>query len=277
VEGEAAAAASEQQHYLLDDAEAQRRYTEGRSGADALPFLMPHLRPGLRLVDCGCGVGSITLDLAEIVAPGEVVGFDLDAGQLADATAAAAARGLGNVRFEAADAYELPLADGSCDVAVAHTLLIHLPDPVRGARELRRVLRPGGVVAIADGDFGSLVFAPASPLVERGLELYGRVFEHGGAHWHQGREARRVLREAGFARVEGHATVEYYGDREATRRIAGVLDRLWGSPSTVETVVGQGWAGAAEVEAMRAAVRAWGDEPDAFLSVTRCGALGWVD
>jgi len=276
VDGEPAGAVPDGRRYLLDDAEAQRRYTEERSAADALPFLLPHLRPGMRVVDCGCGHGSITLGLAELVAPGEVVGIDRDPDQLREATASAAARGLGNVRFEAADAYALPLPDGAFDVAVAHTLLIHLPDPLRGARELRRVLRPGGIAAIADGDFGSVVFAPASPLVSRGLEVYGRVFEDGGAHWHQGREARRVLREAGFARVEGHATVEYYGDLAGTRRIAGVLDRLWGGAATVETVVRHGWAEPAELEAMRAAVRAWGEEPDAFFAVLRGGALGWA-
>lgn len=263
--------------YALSDPEAQRRYTGARRAADTLPFLLPYLRQGMRLLDCGCGVGSITLDLAEAVAPGEVVGVDLDAGQLAEARAGSEARGLTNVRFEVADAYALPFPGESFDAAVAHTLLIHLRDPLRAVRELRRVLRPGGIVAIADGDTGTTIMSPSTPPLERGWELFWRVGQHNGAHLDQGRHARRVLREAGFARVEGHATVECFGNPEATRRFAAVLDRLWRSPATVEVVVGQGWSDRQELEACCAAVRAWGEHPAAFTATTRCGALGWVD
>ncbi len=71
------------------------------------------------LLDCGIGVGSLTLDLAERVAPGRVVGVDLDESQLAMARTEAEGRGLTNVRFEVASIYELPFPDGSFDAALA--------------------------------------------------------------------------------------------------------------------------------------------------------------
>src|SRR5947209_19784679 len=93
--------------YMISDRE-QVSYTGTRTAADWVPFLLPHLRTGMSLLDCGCGVGSITLDLAERVAPGQVVGVDLDEGQLAMARVEAERRGLANVRFEVASIYDLP-------------------------------------------------------------------------------------------------------------------------------------------------------------------------
>ena len=112
--------------YTISDAEAQRLYTGVRRAAQWTPFLLPHLRPGMSLLDCGCGAGSITLDLAEFVAPGSVGGLDLDVGQLDAARWEAARRGLTNVTFEHGNVYNLPFADGAFDAALAHTLLFHL-------------------------------------------------------------------------------------------------------------------------------------------------------
>ena len=72
----------------------------------------------MRLLDVGCGPGSITLGLAEAVAPGEVVGVDLQPAQVEQARALAAERGVANVRFEVASAYALPFPDAAFDAAL---------------------------------------------------------------------------------------------------------------------------------------------------------------
>lgn len=145
--------------YTLSGTEAQESYVGTRTAAVWVPFFLPHLRPGMSLLDCGYGVGSITLDLAERVAPGQVVGIDLDESQLATARAEAERRGLGNVRFEAASIYDIPFPAASFDAALAHTLLFHLNDPARaagiashaqagrGGMRLRRRLEHGGLLA----------------------------------------------------------------------------------------------------------------------------------
>jgi ubiquinone/menaquinone biosynthesis C-methylase UbiE len=89
-----------------------------RTAAKEGAFFLPYLRPGMRLLDLGCGPGSITLGLAEAVAPGEVVGVDLQPSQVAQAQALSAARGVKNVRFEVADVYRLPFPDGSFDAVL---------------------------------------------------------------------------------------------------------------------------------------------------------------
>jgi ubiquinone/menaquinone biosynthesis C-methylase UbiE len=116
-----------------------------RTAAKEGAFFVPFLRPGMRVLDLGCGPGSITLGLAETVAPGEVIGVDLQPSQVAQAQALGAARGMMNARFEVADVYRLPFPDGSFDAAFAHVVLMHLREPVRALAEMRRVLRPGGI------------------------------------------------------------------------------------------------------------------------------------
>src|SRR5215470_5602381 len=100
------------------DAEWSRAVFGRRTGAVAA-FLAPHLRAGMRLIDCGCGPGSITIDLARAVVPGEAIGIDLREDALAQGRMLARKRGVSNVTFEAASIYQLPYASGSFDAAFA--------------------------------------------------------------------------------------------------------------------------------------------------------------
>jgi ubiquinone/menaquinone biosynthesis C-methylase UbiE len=95
-----------------------------RTAAQEAAFFLPFLRPGMRVLDVGCGPGSITLGLAEVVAPGVVVGIDVDPAQVEQAQALAEARSMKNARFEVADIYRLPFPNGSFDAAFAHTVVM---------------------------------------------------------------------------------------------------------------------------------------------------------
>jgi ubiquinone/menaquinone biosynthesis C-methylase UbiE len=106
-----------------------------RTLAAYAPFLVPHLRRGLSVLDCGCGGGSITSDLAEHVAPGEVVGIDTGAQALDRARSLAHGRGLRNIRFEEADVYALPFPYASFDIVFSNSLTSHLQDPDRALAE----------------------------------------------------------------------------------------------------------------------------------------------
>jgi SAM-dependent methyltransferase len=248
-----------------------------RRASEVLAFLWPHLRPGLRVLDCGCGPGSITADVAALVAPGEVVGIDLEPSQLEIARQRAAERGLANVRFEVGSVYELPFPEASFDVAYAHTVIQHVREPVRALREMRRVLKPGGVVGVRDEDWGTFLWEPRDALVEQARSLLLRVWQHDGGDPYYPRHQRRLLREAGFVRTVGSATARCYGTPERTRFFASFFITLMEQPSFVRTVVEQGWADSAALAAMREAVRAWGEHPDAYLAFTFAEAVGCVD
>ena len=246
-----------------------------RTAAREAAFFRPHLRPGMRLLDVGCGPGSITLGLAEVVAPGEVVGLDLRPEVVAQARAAAAARGIGNVRFATGSAYALPFPDAAFDAAFAHVVLLHLREPARALAEVRRVLRPGGVVGVRDVDFGARLVFPLTPLREQYNALHSRVQQHHGGDPFLARTQRRLLLDAGFARAEAGGALNSAGSLAETRRSAAYHKALL--RGIAPTALAEGWVDQATLEAMLADFEAWAERPDAFSAAVYCHAVGWVD
>ncbi|MBI2761116.1 MAG: methyltransferase domain-containing protein [Chloroflexi bacterium] len=246
-----------------------------RTAAADADFLLPHLRPGMRLLDAGCGGGSITVGLAGVVAPGEVVGLDQEQHRLDQALALAAERGLSNVRFEHGDIYALPFPDGSFDAAFAHHILQHLHDPLAALLELRRVLRPGGVIGIRDPDEGATLIAPMTPALEELRTLELRLRAHYQTSPFYARDQRRLLREAGFARSEARAVARSAGTLDETREAAANLRARLTGPSAGHAMVALGWLTCERLTALLDEVTAWGERPDAFYASTFCSAVGW--
>ena len=266
--------------YVHGSGATEQRRLERRTAAAAAAFFLPHLRPGMRLLDCGCGVGSITLGLAAVVAPAVVVGIDLQPAQIERARALAAERGVANVRFEVGSVYALPMPDAAFDAVFAHTLLLHLRDPLRALREMRRVLGPGGVVGIADDDRGTFLLDPERPLITAMHRLFRTAIRHQGGNPCFGRQARRMLLEAGFARPIASPTFVpggAQGTLEDTRQFAAWLVDQLRQPAFVGLVTSQGWADEARLEAMAAELLAWGERPDAYAAAMGVAAVGWVD
>ncbi len=267
---------SPQEFYSLNNTEAQQTYVGVRRAKDWVPFLLPHLKPGMSLLDCGCGVGSITLDLAELVAPGNVIGVDMDNVQLEVARANAQKRGLTNVTFEQGNVYELRFASGMFDAVLAHTLLYHLSDPLRALKELRRVLKPNGLAAISDDDFDTLTLSPEHPNVQRITDIWKKVVLFNGGNPFYSRHLRGLMLEAGFAHTEGFAVAaEHYGRLEETRRMASVMQRQMSDPMLLNLAVSQGWTTKEELEQLVKWIVEWGERPDAFMALMYCAALGW--
>ena len=167
-----------------------------RTAENSAGYLLPSLRPGLDLLDVGCGPGTITIDLAGRVAPGRVVGLDVSADPLAEARAAAVAAGV-QVDFEVGDVYGLTFEDDSFDVVHAHQVLQHLTDPVAALREMARVCPPGGVIAVRDVDYGAFVTFPADEGLDRWLDLYHQVARRNGAEPDAGRRLLSWAHAAG--------------------------------------------------------------------------------
>src|SRR5262249_25721680 len=165
------------------------RRTAAREGA----FFLPHLRAGMHVLDCGCGPGSITLGLAHAVVPGSAIGIDLEVRQVAAARALATQQGVGNVTSEGATIHRLPFPDATFDAVFADNVLWHLREPLAALREMRRVLRRGGVVGIRDGEVGAEVLVPLTPHLARWQELWLRVLAHNGASPLYARHQRRLL------------------------------------------------------------------------------------
>jgi len=230
----------------------------------------------MRLLDGGCGPGSITVGLARIVAPGQTIGVDLEPRQIERARLVAAWEGATNLSFAVANIYALPFADATFDVVFAHTVLEHLSDPGRVLRELRRVLTPGGVVGVRDPDYGAGVWEPTTSLLAEVSHLLLRIREHHGGSPCYARHQRQLLREAGFVRVQAYTFAECQGSAAATRAFAELIAEVLHDPATIEVAVEQGWADRRTIDAMTAEVRAWGERSDAFRAILDCAAVGWV-
>lgn len=264
------------QRYVIDES-VQHGYVAERNARTFLPFLLPHLRSGLDVLDVGCGVGSLALDIAPTIAPARVVGIDRDGAQIEAARAAAAERGIENATFETGTVYELPFEDASFDVAYANAVLFYVREPLRALTEMRRVLRPGGLAAVCDDDMGTMAMSPDRPELRLAPELFERAAAHEGGDTRYARHLRGLMLEAGFERTKGVAHApEVYGDEASTRWFADVAIGVLTAPAMREVIVDEGWATDAEVDAMAQALDGWGDRPDAFMSWLYCGALGWA-
>ncbi len=246
-----------------------------RTASVEASFFLPHLRPGMSLLDCGCGPGTITVNLAEVVAPGEVVGIDIEDKQHAVGRAYARERGVSNVRFETGNIYDLPFPSDTFDAVFAHAVLYHLKTPRKALMELHRILKPGGVIGIRDLDNGGTIFTPSSQILDKALGLIDRVFKYNGSNSFFGRSQRAILREVGFVNVQVSASYDSYGTPETARSSGEYLAELILQPYMTNVIIEQKWASQSELEEMSTAFKAWGNHPDAFWARARCEAVGW--
>jgi SAM-dependent methyltransferase len=266
--------------YVHGYGSAAHRMMERRVAPTSAAFLFPYLQKGMRVLDCGCGPGSVTVGLAEVVAPGEVVGIDSSQIQIDRASALAHEGGLRNVRFEVGDVYQLGFPDALFDVVFTQALLIHLGDRLAALREIRRVLKPGGIVGISDNDHGVMCWEPSSPLLRDVHSLWVRVVQHLGGDPYYARHQRRLLLDAGYLRTEGHVTAGSggaFGTLEDTRLFAAVLREQFREPSFIEVAISQGWTDRAALETMSEEVRIWGERPDAFVAFPAFATIGWKE
>ena len=146
-----------------------------RTAENSAGYLVPHLRRGDDLLDVGCGPGTITIDLARLVAPGVVTGMDISEAVVDVARREAATSGTGNVGFVVGDVYDLGDRECVFDVVHAHQVLQHLSRPVDALLEMRRVLREGGLLAVRDGDYGAFEWFPSDHRLNRWMELYHQI------------------------------------------------------------------------------------------------------
>ena len=249
-----------------------------RSAAVHGAFFLSHLRPGLEVLDCGCGPGSITLGLAEVAAPGLVTGIDLEESQLARAREAAAAGGITNVTFEMADAHALPFADESFDAVFSHAMLEHLPEPPAVLTEMHRVLRPGGILAIRCLDLGGSIISPDEDgRLAAGHDIWRRYRQHCGGDAFMGRRLRGLLHAAGFAKAKGTAASETWATPERSKAIATVMTEEFTGPKVAAVALEQGWADRAELDAIAQALEDWASHPNAFMAILWGEAVGWKD
>ena len=233
-----------------------------RTAENSAAYLIPSLRPGLDLLDVGCGPGTITIDLARLVAPGSTTGIDAAAEIITEARAAGAESGVDNLWFSVGNLYALEYPDATFDVVHVHQVLQHLSDPIAALIELRRVLKDGGILAVRESDFGAFTWAPLDPVLDRWLQLYYMVTRHNRAEANAGRYLLGWAHAAGFTDVTVSSSTWTFADDES-RAWWGHLwaDRVQHS-SLGQQALGYGLANEAQLGAIADAWRRWADAPD---------------
>lgn len=238
-----------------------------RTADDSAAYLLPYLRPGLSLLDVGCGPGTITADLAELVEPGKVTAVDRFGDVLNVARAEVERRSLANVSFSTADVHRLDFADDSFDIVHAHQVLQHVADPVQALREMRRVCAPGGIVAARDADYSGFIWWPRLPELDFWRDIYQQAARANRGEPEAGRRLLSWALQAGFANVAPTGSVWCYATPETRDWWGGMwADRIVRSGVARELVT-LGLATPAQLQEISAAWRAWAAAPDGWLMI----------
>jgi SAM-dependent methyltransferase len=238
-----------------------------RTAENSAAYLLPHLRPGLCLLDVGCGPGTITVDLATRVAPGRVTAVEVSEQALQVARAQGGTHRQDNVDFLVADVHALGLPDDTFDIVHAHQVLQHVADPVRALAEMRRVCRRGGIVAARDSDYAAFTWFPRVPALGEWLALYRQAARANGGEPDAGRRLLSWAHAAGFTDVAATASVWCF---------ATPADRLWWASTWAERIVHSdlaqqivagGLATSDDLHRISQAWRDWADDPAAWFAV----------
>ena len=235
--------------------------------------LLPHLRPGLRVLDFGCGPGTISVGLAEAVAPGELHGVDMEESQIDLARAEAEARGLNNAIFHVGDVCALPFEDGFFDVAHGSSILTHIPEPQAALAEVKRVLKPGGIIACRETLCESSFLEPDFGVLWRAWDLLEDVLKANDGHPQMGRELKGHLAEAGFGDIQARASLKSYSTPTDIDFLHRFIASWFLSPEMTEMAVKYGAATEELCAELRIASDNWKDHPAAFGGIAHGEAI----
>lgn len=197
-----------------------------RSVENCSAYMIPFIKPTDKILDVGCGPGSITSDLGSYVPQGTVIGVEPTEEIIEDARTKCAEKGVKNVSFQVGSVYKLPFDDNSFDIVHTHQVIIHLNERVEALKELRRVTKPKGYVCCKEGDMDSMIVYPAE-YEDTTREFLSIVGKSKYTSTNCGRKLRELALEAGFrsADIKSTASLWYFGSDD---------DRKWFSTMYIE-------------------------------------------
>lgn len=238
-----------------------------RTVAKNIPYLIEHIKPTDRILDVGCGVGSITIGLAQLVPQGHVVGMDVGETEIAMARDAAAEQGIKNVEFKTGDAHKLleTFGEGSFDIVHAHMVLMHLTEQVTVLRSMRQLTRPGGLVASTD--MAEMLYYPPLSALDKQKEIWYKSCESRGIVPNGGRLNHVWAHEAGFewSQIQlGTSSQQWFG--ESMKQWAR------GACNATQNFLKSGLLTAEECTRIEASYEDWAAKPESRVM----GLDGWV-
>src|SRR5215470_1614040 len=259
--------------YTVGHRESALKYLRFRTAERSCAFFRQHIRSTSRILDCGCGPGSITVGLAQWAPDGQTVGIDIGAAQLDGARALARDLGVTNVTFRQGDIFDLPFEDDSFDVVFSQTVLYHIPNPDKALSEIKRVLRRGGLAALRDAINASIFIWPEDPFIRDLGRIVRLGAQRSGGNPDVGRELGTLLHSAGFEDVFFTLSFEQpERPEERAEYFSAVASFTAGDLATL--AVSQGWTTAEKLAQGVARCRALANKPGAIWALPFGQAIG---
>lgn len=252
--------------YTMGYAEEFQVLLRRRSASKDAALLLPLIKPGMRVLDFGCGPGTISVGLASAADPGELHGIDTEESQIKIAQAAAQAGEHTNAHFHVGSVTELPFEDNSFDVAHCNAVLMHVPDTVGSLSEVYRVLKPGGILSSREMIVASSFFEPD---IGGGFEGFGQLLAANGGHPAMGKELKRHVLEAGFSEADMALMFESFITPDDIAFLHGFAKGWVFAPSTIEAFLQSGIATQEEVNTWSESLDTWRNDPSSL------GAFAW--
>ena len=236
-----------------------------RTLENSAAHLLPHLRPELSVLDVGSGPGTITADLASRTQ--RVVAVEMSQRALDLTREEMERRGVSNVDFVVSDAHDLDLPDDSFDVVHAHQVLQHVASPVQALREMWRVCRRGGIVAVRDSDYEGFAWWPRLPALDRWMSLYQQAAVANGGEPQAGRRLLSWAHEAGFPDITATSSTWCFASPPDRDYWGGMwADRILESAMATQ-LEAQRLATREELEEISEGWRSWAAADDGWFSV----------
>lgn len=228
-------------------------------------YLLPYLRPGLRVLDFGCGPGSISVGLARAVEPGQLHGVDM-AAHVEQARAFAEARGQQNAVFHVADLGALPFQHGFFDVVHCHNVLMYIPDPRLALAEIKRVLKPGGILGCRELICESCFTHPDLGVLNASWDMFASMVAFDNGHPQMGKDMKEHILAAGFENIKMSGSFDSYSSPTQIAFIHAFVSRWFLSPEVEELAVLYGVSNPGMWDRLRAAVDQWKESPEAITA-----------
>ena len=229
--------------------------------------LLPYLRPGLRVLDFGCGPGTISVGLAKAVSPGEMHGVDMEESQVDLARKAATASGLDNAIFHVADVFDMPFQDGFFDVAHCHNVLMHVPDTAGVLAEVKRLLKPGGIISCREMISESSFTQPDFGVIRKAWNSFEDLLAADDGHPQMGKELKNHALEAGFTNIRVTGSFDMYSTPADVAFIFKLAHQWFLSPEITEAAIKYGASTPDLADAIAKAYDAWKEHPGALCGV----------
>lgn len=263
------------QAYTNDHSSSVLQTHSWRDATNSAAYLLPHLKPSMSILDVGCGPGSITIDLAKKVPTGHVVGMEYVSDTLEGAQSLATSEGVSNVRFQIGDIHDLPFPENTFDIVHAHQVLQHITDPVQALKEMRRVVKQGGIVAIREST--SITVYPETEGLAAWSNLGERMRRAKGNHTKAGSCLHAWAKQAEFPRdsIQTSTGSWCFSSPDERKYWGGSMEGRALSSGFSSTAIQEGFASHEDLEKMASAWRAFVENEDGWIGLLHGQILCW--